>query len=105
MSTDDYARFVWASFGPQTAFGQAPKSVPHIETLGAFYGPGTLFRPFREGHNFWHFGTLCLGGGADVGSYSVLFSNGWSLVAAVDKCLSGDDMGSLDLVLSRPAVQ
>ncbi len=102
MSVADYATFHVAHFGPDTPVGRAPAEFPNAEIGGgARYGPGMVWREFRSGHNFWHFGALCLPEQLNVGSFAVQWNGGWAVTAAYDACLEWPAMSALDGALAN----
>lgn len=73
MTLADYTRLIWVRFG-----GADPTRFPDVDLGGgAHYGPGTVWRAFGDGFNFWHFGALCFEDGTGFLTFSVLWSNGW----------------------------
>ncbi|MEL6502880.1 MAG: serine hydrolase domain-containing protein [Pseudomonadota bacterium] len=105
MSTADYARFVQAYFGPSSAMQKNPASRPSAQMGGgANYGPGIVWRRWRGGHNFWHFGLLCDPRGS-FGSYTALWKGGYSVVVSFDRCLKFQKLLDLDGALAEAALQ
>lgn len=106
LTVSDYARFVTHWFGPNGAIGQNPFALPEVHMGGgAYYGTGMVFRKFQGGHNFWHFGAICLPGLMEIGSYAVTFKGDWTLVAAYEACVDWDAMAALDGALARAVFQ
>jgi CubicO group peptidase (beta-lactamase class C family) len=97
MSAHDYALFHWHAFGPDGIVGSRlahwPQATIH-ENVG--YGMGTVQRPFGMRYNFWHFGALCFPGRLNLGTYAVMWSDEWSVVAAYDICATDEQMVALD---------
>lgn len=102
MTVADYARFHARTF----ASAPAPQNLPHVPAYGPgiFYGMGTNWRAFGAGHNFWHLGLLCMGGG-EAGAYAVLWSNGWGVTLAWDACVPWEAFIDLDTALARAVFQ
>lgn len=97
----DYQGFLHTHFGPDSRVASDPFALPHVALGGgAYYGMGMVFRPFRDGYNFWHFGSLCFPGRLNIGSFAVLWEGKTSVTALYDACLDGDAMGALDTALS-----
>jgi CubicO group peptidase (beta-lactamase class C family) len=97
MSAADYAQFHHAYFGPEGQIGRDPSSFPKFKVGSAvYYGPGTNWRAWEDGFNFWHFGALCFPGRLNVGSFAVQYAIGWNLVATYDGCVDWSAMAALD---------
>lgn len=100
MSVQDYAAFHWHAFGPDGLIGRAEADWPAVDIgEGAYYGVGMLQRALHGTHAHWHFGSLCFPGRFNIGAYAVILLDDWSLVAAYDVCLDGDQMQALDAAL------
>ena len=96
-----YLAFLHRHFGPESPVGQDPLAFPHVDIGGgAYYGLGMVFRPFRDGFNFWHFGAQCFPGRLEAGSYIVMWEGKVSALAVYDACVDWDTMISLDHALS-----
>lgn len=101
MPVADYATFHAAYFGPDTALGRAPQSFPNAEISGgARYGAGMVWRDFQGGHNFWHFGALCIPEQLNVGSFAVRWKGDWGVTAAYEACVEWPAMAALDNALA-----
>ncbi|WP_299301692.1 serine hydrolase [uncultured Litoreibacter sp.] len=101
MPVADYAKFHAHHFGEGSILGQAPEGAPMAEMGGgAFYGPGTIWRAFRGGHNFWHFGALCFPGRMNTGAFAVQWHGGWGVSVAYNACVDWPAMAELDGVLA-----
>ena len=102
MPVADYARFLEHWFSAESYIGKDPFALPNIEMGGGVnYGVGMVFREFRGGHNFWHFGALCVPGALNIGTFAVTFKGDWTVVAAYDACVDWDAMAALDGVIVR----
>ncbi|WP_299045535.1 serine hydrolase [uncultured Tateyamaria sp.] len=100
----DFAEFLHRHFGPGSAVADDPFAYPHVSLGdGAYYGLGMVFRGFRGGHNFWHFGAHCFPGRLNAGSYAVLWEGRMSAVAVFDACVEWDAMVELDYTLTVAA--
>ena len=105
MSAADYARVVWATFGPDTAIGAAPEAWPSVDAGGARYGMGVLWRAMRGRTFFWSSGMLCWAGEGN-GGYFASYGGEWLVVTLYADCLAGTDrLRDLDAALFRAAVQ
>lgn len=105
MSAADYARLVWATFGPDTAIGAAPEAWPSVDAGGARYGMGVLWRAMRGRTFFWSSGMLCWAGEGN-GGYFASYGGEWLVVTLYADCLAGTDrLRDLDAALFRAAVQ
>ena len=100
MTVQDYAAFHWHAFGPEGIIGSDPSQWPSADLGGGVqYGMGMFQRAMRGTHNYWHFGALCFPGRFNIGSYAVIWLDGYSVAAAYDICPSWDDMNALDSAL------
>ena len=89
MSAPGYARFAWATFGPDGAIGRSPDSWPSVALGGgANYGMGVLWREIRGRHLTWSSGMLCWDGRGD-GSYFASYGGEWLVVVLHGDCLDG----------------
>lgn len=101
MNVQDYARLLNWAYGPGGKIGRAPDRWPQADMGGgAFYGVGMTQRAFRGAMNYWHFGSLCLPKGPNVGAYAVSWMGDWSVVVAYDACVDWDAMVALDGALA-----
>jgi CubicO group peptidase (beta-lactamase class C family) len=102
MSAQDYARFHWYAYGPQSIIGaRVPQWPRAVIEGGADYGMGMLQRPSGARYNFWHFGALCFPLRLNIGAYAVMWMDDWSVVAGFNICTSADQRIALDRALSK----
>ena len=100
-SPEGYMHFLLRHFGPGAAVAQDPFELPQISMGGgAHYGLGMVFRRFGDGHNFWHFGSLCFDSRLNAGSFAVIWEGKVSAVAFYDACVDWDAMFALDAALA-----
>lgn len=100
-----YLAFLTAHYGPDSVIGRDPMALPHVEMApGVYYGMGTVFRAFRGGYNFWHFGALCFPRRMDAGSFAVIWHGRVAALALWDGCVNWDAMAQLDGALAVAAL-
>ena len=105
MSAVDYARLVWAAFGPDTAIGAAPEAWPSVDVGSARYGMGAFWRAVQDRTFFWSSGMLCWAGEGN-GGYFASYGGEWLVVTLYADCLAGTDrLRDLDAALFRAAVE
>lgn len=99
MTGADMIRFLAHAFPPEAD----PFATPHVPLDGgAYYGLGTVFRSFRDGHNYWHTGLHCFEDQSE-GSFFAAWENGYSVTVFFDGCLDWPRMGALDTALVKAA--
>lgn len=104
ITPEDYTKFLWATFGPDTPIGKSPIRWPSNGVAnGARYGMGTLYRSYKGSYNFWHFGRWC--GGPNIGAYFAMYKGEWSAVATYDGCYKGEPAWRLDELLANAALR
>jgi CubicO group peptidase (beta-lactamase class C family) len=97
MTVADYAAFLDHSFGPEGWLTDNIATLPRTRIVpDVYYGHGLVQRDHVGGTNLWHFGALCFEGGPNLGSYAVHWTNGWTVTAWYDACVTDDDMARLD---------
>ncbi len=97
MDLADYTRFLWQAYGQGD-----PADLPHTDLGGgAQYGLGMIWRSFRDGHNYWHAGSLCFWNGPRFVTFAVLFETGWSLAVYAKGCPEGDMLGNLSQTIAE----
>ena len=106
MSAADYARFAWATFGPDGAMGLSPDAWPSVAVGdGANYGMGVLWREIRERHLIWSSGMLCWDGHGS-GGYFASYGGEWLVVTLYADCLDGTSrLMDLDRALFDAAIK
>lgn len=105
MSAADYQRIATRGLGPETGIGRDPFRFPHAEIgQGMFYGPGIVFRKFRDGHNFWHFGAYCMEE-HQAGTFFVQWQGRLAVTVLTDSCFDEQKMISLDAALVKAVFQ
>lgn len=106
MSTPDFARFAWASFGPASQIGASPEDWPATDIgNGVNFGMGVLWRENDESHLFWSSGMLCWDNSGD-GGYFARYGEEWLVVTLYAECLAGTErLADLDYGLFRAAVE
>lgn len=95
MTGADMIRFLGHAYDPSAD----PFATPHVPLGdGMHYGLGTLFRAFREGHNYWHFGLLCF---EDVsqGAFFASWEAEYSVTVFFESCADWPTLGALDTAL------
>ena len=104
MSLPDYAAFTDYAFGKDGLLTADLGVLPQAKIDGPVsYGMGMTQRQVEDGRNIWHFGALCFEDGPNFGSYVVHFTNGWTVVAWYDACVSWPQMMQLDAAIARVA--
>ncbi|MEM8789318.1 MAG: serine hydrolase domain-containing protein [Pseudomonadota bacterium] len=90
MSTEDYARFHWATFGANARIGADPFAWPHVRIgPGVYYGMGALFRT-EPVAAFWHAGALNFVLGPRLGAFAITWDARWT-VAVAHRGFADDD--------------
>lgn len=97
MPVAEYAAFHARAFPPDAD----PSTEPSADLGGgARYGLGTVWREYRGGHNYWHFGALCFET-TGSGAFAVSWQGEWGAVAAWGSCVDFPIMLELDGYLAR----
>jgi len=101
MTAEDYGRFMLHNFPA----ARDPFARPHVNIAGgAYYGQGMLFREWRGGHNYWHYGMLCFRKNS-AHSYAASLATGWLIITGFDGCLGIEKLRELENALLVAAIK